>query len=78
MPYAEAIRSALWPVTVSCPDCSTPIGILLQFIQNPGKVHWEALKRVIKYLGTMKELWLEFRGIDSKEPMGYCNSDWAS
>jgi hypothetical protein len=66
------------PVTVSHPDCSTLIGILSQFTQNPGKVHWEALKRVIKYLGTMKELWLEFGGVDLKEPIGYCNSDWAS
>jgi hypothetical protein len=78
IPYAEGIGSALWPITVSRPDCGAPIGILSQFIQNPGKVHWEALKRVIKYLGTTKELWLEFGGVDSMEPIGYCDSDWAS
>jgi hypothetical protein len=77
-PYAKAIGSALWLVTVYRLDCSVPLRILSQFIQNPGQVHWEALKRIIKYLGTTKDLWLEFGGSDSEEPIGFCDSDWAS
>ena len=42
--YSEAIGSVLWPVVVSQLDAAYAIGILSQFIQNPGPVHWEALK----------------------------------
>ena len=44
VPYSEAIGSVLWPVVISQPDTAYAIGILSQFIQNPGPVHWEALK----------------------------------
>ena len=30
------------------------------------------------YLGTTKDLWLVFGGKGSEEPVGYCDSDWAS
>ena len=44
IPYAEAIGSILWPVVVSRPDAAYAVGVLSQFIQNPGQAHWEALK----------------------------------
>ena len=62
VPYSEAIGSVLWPAVVSRPDIAFAVGILSQFIQNPGQAHWEALKRVISYLDTMKDLWLTFGG----------------
>ena len=58
MPYNEAIGSALWPVVMSCPDAAFAIGVLSQFIQNPGPAHWEGLKWVINYLGCTRNLWL--------------------
>ena len=51
VPYSEAIGSVLWPVVVSRPDAAYTVGILSQFIQNPGPAHWEGVKRVISYLG---------------------------
>ena len=36
VPYSEAVGSVLWPVVVSRPDSVYVIGILAQFIQNPG------------------------------------------
>jgi hypothetical protein len=77
-PYAEGVGLALWPITVSRPDCNNLIGILSQFIQNPGPAHWEAVKRAINYLGTTKDLWLEFGRTEAEVPIGYCDSDWAS
>jgi Reverse transcriptase (RNA-dependent DNA polymerase) len=78
VPYSEAIGSALWPIVVSCPDTAFAIGVLLQFIQNPGPAHWEGLKRVINYLGCTKNLWLTFGGKKNTLVEGFCNSDWAS
>ena len=62
IPYSEAIGSVLWAVVVSRPDAVYAIVVLAQFIQNPGLVHWEALKRLITYLGWTKNLWLTFGG----------------
>ena len=62
IPYAEAISSVLWPVVVSRPDAAFAVSTLSQFIQNPGPAHWEALKRVIVFLGSTKDLWLTFGG----------------
>ena len=39
VPYSEAIGSVLWPVVVSHPDAAFAVGVLSQFIQNPGQAH---------------------------------------
>ena len=62
VPYAEAIGSVLWPVMILRPDCAFAVSTLAQFVQNPGEVHWEAIKRVMVYLGITKSLWLTFGG----------------
>ena len=78
VPYSEAVGSVLWPVVVSRPDAAYAIGILAQFIQNPGLAHWEALKRVITYLGWTKDYWLTFGGPSKMLVEGFCDADWAS
>ena len=75
VPYCEAIGSILWPVVVLRPDAAYTVGILSQFMQNPGQAHWEALKRVMRYLGSTKHLWLTFGGKTGGELLGYCDTD---
>ena len=75
VPYREAIRCVLW---LSRPDIVFAIGILSQFIQNLGLAHWEAVKRVIIYLGATKYLWLTFGGKSETPVEGFCDADWAS
>ena len=76
IPYAEAIGSVLWPVIVSQPDAAFAVSTLSQFIQNPGPAHWEALKRVIVFLGSTKDLWLTFGGRSKLAVEGFCDADW--
>ena len=78
VPYIEALGSVLWPAVVSRPDIAYAVGILSQFVQNPALVHWDALKRVIIYLGTTKNHWLTFGGTSKMLVEGYCDADWAS
>jgi hypothetical protein len=63
---------------ITHPDCAFAVGILSQFIQNPGNTHWEALKRVMVYLGVTKDLWLTFGGQSQKLVEGFCDSDYAN
>lgn len=78
IPYCEAIGSVLWPVVILRPDTAYAVGMLSQFIQNPGHSHWEALKHVIRYLGSTKNLWLTFGGKNETLVEGFCDADWAS
>jgi hypothetical protein len=78
IPYSEAIGSVLWPTVVSRPDTAFAVGVLSQFMQNPGQAHWEGVKRVIGYLNTTKDLWLTFGGNKRTLLEGYCDADWAS
>ena len=78
VPYSEAVGSMLWPVVVSRPDMAYAVGVLSQFIQNPGPAHWEGLKRIINYLGSTKDLWLTFGGRKDTLIEGFCDADWAS
>jgi hypothetical protein len=78
IPFAEAIGSVLWPTTVSRPDAAEPTNVLAQFVQNPGMVHWEGVKRVMSYLLSTKHYWLTFGGKRQLGLRGYCDSDWAS
>ena len=78
VPYIQAIGSVLWPVVVSQPDAVYTVGVMLQFMQNPGPAHWEGLKRIINYLGSTKYLWLTFGGHKEMMIEGFCDADWAS
>ena len=77
VPYGEMIGHILWPVMISRPDALFMVGILAQFIQNPGPAHFKALKRGILYLYTTCDLWLTFGG-ENAELIGYTDADWAS
>ena len=76
IPYMEAISSVLWPVVVSRPDAAFTVSTLSQFIQNPGPTHWEALKHMIVFLRSTKDLWLTFSGLSKPAMEGFCNADW--
>jgi hypothetical protein len=62
VPYAQAIGHVLWPVMILCPDAVFQVNLLAQFIQSPGRVHWNALKRLMCYLHTTRDLWLVIGG----------------
>jgi Reverse transcriptase (RNA-dependent DNA polymerase) len=47
IPYSEAIKSILWATVVSRPDTAYAVGILSQFIENPGPAHWDGVKRAV-------------------------------
>jgi hypothetical protein len=76
-PYREACGSVLWPAIISRPDVSFAIGLLTQSMQNPAEQHWRAIRRVIRYLHTTKNLWLTFGGPDA-QILGFTDADWAS
>jgi len=43
-PYRELIGELIWLATGSRPDLAFAVGSLLQFLNNPGMMHWKAGK----------------------------------
>ena len=63
VPYRSAIGSLMYLATCTRPDLAECVSELSKFSQNPGAVHWEGVKRVLRYLsGTLGEGLLYKRG----------------
>ena len=50
IPYIEAIGSLLYIAINTRPDIFHQVSELGKFCANPGKQHWEAVKKVFQYL----------------------------
>lgn len=77
-PYREAIGSLMYLMVGSRPDLAYCVGVLAKHVQNPTKVHWDALMRVLRYVIHTKELGLVYGGTGaSMVPLVYTDADWA-
>jgi hypothetical protein len=66
----------MYAATSTCPDIAFPVVILSQFMCNLGRIHWEAVKDVIRYLeGTADSTLMLGESVNSLE--AYVNADWA-
>ena len=61
-PYQEAIGSLMYIAVATRPDIAFAVSALSQFLSNPGKAHWEAVKWVFHYLSGTKTLNLTYSG----------------
>ena len=44
VPYASAIGSLMYAMVCTRPDIAQAVGAISRYMNNPGKVHWEAVK----------------------------------
>ena len=77
IPYREAIGSLMYAVLGTRPDISFAVLFLSQFMQNPGRPHWEAVKRVFRYLKVTKYMNLIIGGMEKGLEV-FSDVDWAS
>ena len=49
-PYRQAIGSLIYLVSGTRPDLAFGVTKLSQYLENPQKNHWTAVKRVLRYL----------------------------
>ena len=63
--------------TTGRPDIAFAMSTVAQFSENPGWAHWEAVKRIYKYLLGTKELELTYGG-EQRGLEGYVDADGAS
>lgn len=77
IPYRQAIGSLLFLAMISRPDISFSVNVLSRFCENPGKEHWNGIKRILRYLKGTPNFVLEY-GNSSETLVGYADADWGS
>ena len=77
IPYRAAVGSLMHLAVGTRPDIAFAVSTVAQFSNEPGTVHWEAVKRIYRYLAGTKGLALTF-GAGKKGLEGYTDVDSAS
>ncbi|KAF9799838.1 hypothetical protein IEO21_10490 [Rhodonia placenta] len=76
-PYARLVGSLMYAAIGTRPDIAFAVSTLARFMATPAPVHWDAAKRVLRYLKGTRDLRLTF-GTSSHTLVGYSDADWAS
>ena len=77
VPYCEAIGSLMYASVATRPDIAFAVSTLSQFLDNPGEAHWEAVKRIFRYLSGTRDYTLTYGG-ERHDLVGYTDADGAS
>ncbi|KAF1328946.1 Gag-pol polyprotein, partial [Globisporangium splendens] len=77
VPYRSAVGALMYLMVGTRPDLAAAVGTLSQFAADPCPTHWQALKRVPRYLQATPTHGIRFFGSGSGELIGYSDADWA-
>jgi hypothetical protein len=77
IPYASAVESLMYAQVCTRPDIAFIIGLLGKFQTNPGLKHWEAIKKVLRYLEGTKNIMLTYIKSNELKFVGYADADFA-
>ncbi len=77
VPYANAVGELMFLANFTRPDIQYAVSQAAKYMQNPGPKHWEAVKRILRYLQGTRNYGLqyEYAGPDA-QVTGYCDADW--
>jgi hypothetical protein len=81
-PYRCLVGSLMWLSIGTRPDIMTITGMLARQSNNPGRDHWTAGKRAIRYVKGTPELGIIYKSADQLGETdliltGYCDASWA-
>lgn len=78
IPYRELIGSLMYVATITRPDIMYATSELSKFVSNFGHAHYNAAKRVVKYLKATINLGIEYKfGENADKLIGYSDADFA-
>lgn len=76
-PYQNLIGSLMYLAVSTRPDIAYAVSALSQYNTSPGKEHWIAAKRVLRYLKGTMDFELIFKQSD-EGLIGYADADWGA
>ena len=78
--YQSAIGSLMYAMVCTRPEITQVVVVLFHYMSNLGRAHWDAVKRVFRYLQGTSEYSTCFHGIGSEHSLdirGYVDLNWA-
>ena len=76
VPYREAVGSLMYAAVGTRPDITFTVTALSQYLQNPGRPHWEQAKRAVRYLKGTRDWKLTFGPTGGVE--GFTDANWGN
>jgi len=76
VPYASAVGSLMFAMICTRPDIAHAVGVVSRYMANPGREHWNAVKRILRYIKGSIDVALCYGGSDFIV-RGYVDSDYA-
>ena len=77
VPYKSAVGSLWYAANGTRPDITYAVNVVSQFSTNPGNVHWQAVKRILRFLNGNKNFGITYTKEDGVRIVAYSDSDWA-
>lgn len=79
VPYRQAIGSLMYAMVGCRPDIAYSVNFLAKFSEQPKSSHWNAIKRILRYLIDTKDYGLRYSGSCEypSELVCYVDSDFA-
>src|ERR1700710_1370740 len=77
VPYRSAIGSLMYAMVCTRPDICYAVGLVARFQSNPGLDHWQAVKRIMRYLKGTSHYSLCYHGDGSSKIYGFSDADLA-
>lgn len=78
LPYQRLIGSLMYLSVGTRPDITHAVSVLSQFNSNFGTIHWNAAKRVLRYLKSTMHLKLHFQKKNTIAIKGYADADYGA
>ena len=81
VPYASLVGSLNYAAVCTRPDIAFAVSTLCRHMKNPTQNHWQAAKRVLRYLKGTKHYGLTYSPHDSNSLnilSAYCDASYAS
>lgn len=76
VPYKEAVGCLTYLAQGTRPDILLAVNKVSQFSSNPTRRHWEAVKRIMRYLKGTIDYCLEYSREGDPQFTGYTDADW--
>ncbi|KAJ4714183.1 Retrovirus-related Pol polyprotein from transposon TNT 1-94 [Melia azedarach] len=77
VPYTSAVGSLMYAMVCTRPDLAQSVSVVSRFMGEPGKEHWQAVKRIFRYLKGTFDVGLIYRGNTQCLVTGFSDSDYA-
>nr|GEY65019.1 retrotransposon protein, putative, Ty1-copia subclass [Tanacetum cinerariifolium] len=78
VPYASAVGSIMYAVRCTRPDVPFAQNLVSRYQHNPGKLHWVAVKHILKYLRNTRDMSLVYGGkpLIELDVTSFCDASW--